>query len=749
MANKIARRAFLFGSAALGGGIAFGGYLALRPLGNPLEEGLRDGEVTFNPWVKITPEAVFVIAHHTDVGQGVRTMQATLICEELDIAPEAVTVLPAEPALAYYTPEALEDLSPVNPRTTGPVAQIVRDSTGLVAKMFSLMTTGGSSSTSNSFVRLRLAGAVARETLVAAAARRTGLDRAVLTTRDGAVHLPDGTAIAYTDLAAEAAEIEPVTDVTLRPPSEWRLIGKPRQRLDVIAKSTGTLTYGIDVRMDGMVHAALRLNPNVGGALLSYDASAALAMRGVAQVIEVAGGLAVVADNTWRAFRAADALEVEWGPAPYPANSDAHWAAVTRTLDEGRNRQSGRDDGNVEAALAAAAPEAKVTAEYRAPYLPHAPMEPPSAIVRYDGDAATVWVATQVHSFTRDNVARILGLDADRVTLINQVAGGSFGHRLEDDTARRAAEIARAMPGVPVKLTLSREEDFRQSSSRQIAVARMEGSGRDGMIEALDLKVAMPSVSRAQSGRHRSAPPLLYPDPVITAGIIGEPFDIPNFRVTGYEVDPLAPVSSWRSVGASTNAFFMNSAFDEVVARAGGDPMLERLRLVDDPTSRAVLEAVAEMSGWGAPLAQGKGRGVAFCRSFGVPTAEVIEVTRTERGIKIDKVWVAVDSGLVVDPVNFDNQVVGGVLWGLGHAMHGELTYSDGAVNETNFDLFETLRIDQVPKVEVRALENNSRIRGIGEPPVPPAAPALAGAIYSATGQRLREMPFRNAVSFV
>jgi len=303
------------------------------------------------------------------------------------------------------------------------------------------------------------------------------------------------------------------------------------------------------------------------------------------------------------------------------------------------------------------------------------------------------------------------------------------------------------MRGVPVKLTYSRETDMAHDYTRQIAAAKMRGTVKDGRVQAYDLSIAMPSVIVSQMGRQGLG--VLGPDSQIVAGAFEQPFAIPHHRVTGYRADPLAPVSSWRSVGASTNGFFYNLGLEELIEAAGADPLEERLRLASDPLARKVLEAVGEMSDWdGVSLGPRRGRGIAMTRSFGVHCAEVVEVTDTDDGIRIDKVYVAAEVGRVLDPVNFENQVQGGVVWALGHAMNCEITYEGGVAEQLNFASFDGMRMSQCPEIVVRGLENGEAVRGVGEPPVPPAAPALAAAIYAATGVRLREMPFSKFVRF-
>ncbi len=596
----------------------------------------------------------------------------------------------------------------------------------------------------DSFDKLRMAGAVARETLKLAASQQTGVPVAELTTRSGAVILPDGTELPYTSLAEVAAGIEPVQDVTLRDPSEWRLIGQPMQRLDVVAKTTGELQYGIDLVVEGMVHASVRTNPRKGGAMLGYDATAARTMRGVLDIVEVNGGVAVVADNTWRAIQAVNAIEFEWGDAPYPHEMDGHWQVLEETFTPDRLDSKWRDDGDVDGGLAAGP---VIEAEYRSPYVAHAPLEPLNAIITVTDDAVEVLTGHQFPGQVEVAVAAITGHAKEQVTFHNQYMGGSFGHRLEMDHLKHAAQIANQMRGTPVKLTYSREEDFTQDFTRQIAMGRAQGTVSNGRVDTMDLSIASPSVLASQGGRAGFAPP--GPDAIIATGAWNNPYAIPNSRMQAFRAPELAPVSSWRAVGAPPAGFFFDSFLDELIHAAGADPMEERIRLMDHDASRIVLETVAEMSSWGGELAPNQGRGVAFVESFGVPVAEVVEVTMTDAGIRIDKVWVACDVGTVVDPVNFENLVQGGVVFGLGHAINSEITYSDGMAQQTNYHAHEGMRMFQCPEIFVRGLENGHKVRGIGEPPVPPAAPALANAIFAATGQRIREMPFNKFIDFV
>jgi isoquinoline 1-oxidoreductase beta subunit len=742
--KTIARRSFLIGSAAVLGGVAFGVWRAKTPYTNPLLKRLGEGEAALTPYVKIDASGVTLITPRADKGQGAYHVQAALIAEELDVTLEAVKIDPGPPDRAYWNTALAAEAAEFNAPEEGFVQDALTGVLGSVMKFVGLQITGGSTTVPDGFIKLRAAGASARETLKLAAAEQLGVAVGDLRTEAGQVIAPDGTALRYEELAEAVAGMEPVQDVALRDPSEWRYLGKPMQRVDILAKSTGTQAYGIDFEIEGMVYAALKLAPAQGGGLVSYDASAALEMRGVSGVYDVSGGVAVVADNTWRAFQAAEAVEAEWSASDMPANMAEHWAALEASFVPSHQDSRVRDDGDVDTAMLEG--EA-VTADYRAPYLAHAPLEPVSATVLVSDARVDVWTGTQIPRFVQATVAKIAGLDADAVHVHVLMMGGSFGHRLEDDVVRQAAEVAVQMRGVPVKLTYSRETDMAHDYTRQIAAAKMRGTVKDGRVQAYDLSIAMPSVIVSQMGRQGLGVP--GPDSQIVAGAFEQPFAIPHHRVTGYRADPLAPVSSWRSVGASTNGFFYNLGLEELIEAAGADPLEERLRLASDPLARKVLEAVGEMSDWdGVSLGPRRGRGIAMTRSFGVHCAEVVEVTDTDDGIRIDKVYVAAEVGRVLDPVNFENQVQGGVVWALGHAMNCEITYEGGVAEQLNFASFDGMRMSQCPEIVVRGLENGEAVRGVGEPPVPPAAPALAAAIYAATGVRLREMPFSKFVRF-
>lgn len=743
--KTIARRTFLIGSAAVAGGLVVGWALVKWPLRNPLLDVLDDDDATLNPYVKIDPNGITIITPRADVGQGAYSVQAMLVAEELDVAWGGFTVEPGPPGKAYYNQAVLPEGMPFASINDGFVARQGRALGGAISKLIGLQITGGSSTVPDAYEKLRAAGAVARLMLVEAAARRTGIAAAQLRTEDGHVVTPSGERLAYTSLAAEAAQLDPPSSVQLRDPSQWRFLGKPMQRLDIVAKSTGTAQYGIDLRMPGMVYATVRTNPRLGGSMISVDDSAAKSARGVIKVVPITNGVGIIADNTWRAFRAAALLQPQWGEAPYPKTSAEMFRIVGESFTDDRRDSRFRNDGDVEDAIAAGGAGVH-SAEYQLPYLAHAPLEPMTAVVKLSGGRLEIWTATQIPRFLVQWAAKTAGIDEDSVTLHVLIAGGSFGRRLEDDYVRQAVQLAMAHPDVPIKLTWTREEDFTHDFPRPLAVGRGRGVAKDGQVQAFDLGIAAPATTASQMSRIGLSTP--GPDISIVAGAWDQPYAIPHYRVTGYRAPELVPVSSWRSVGASINGFLHESFLDELIHAAGADPLRERLRLCTHEPSRRVLEAVAEMSGWGSPMGTGRGRGVALTVSFGVPVAEVVEVTDTPNGIRIDRVFVAAEVGRVLDPVNFENQVQGAVIWGLGHAMNAEITYADGIAEQTNFHRFETIRMKQVPEIVVRALETGPAVRGIGEPPVPPAAPALANAIFAATGTRVRELPMRKSVRF-
>jgi isoquinoline 1-oxidoreductase beta subunit len=510
----------------------------------------------------------------------------------------------------------------------------------------------------------------------------------------------------------------------------------------MVAKCTGTAEYSIDVRLPDMLYATVRMNPQLGGAMLSFDAADASTMPGVRQIVPLDGGLIVIASNTWYAMQAAKAVQCEWGNAPYPAATAEHFAMLAQSFDDDHDSRM-LDEGDVEEALADGS---DVEAEYRVPYLAHATMEPLNAVAWLRDGQLDVWAGTQAPTQAVKDSAAIAGIDESNVRLHTTLMGGGFGRRAEADFIKTAVHAASAMPGVPIKMTWSREEDMTHDAYRPLAMARFRARVADNGPLAFDLALAAPSAIESQLSRIGMSIP--GPDVSIVQAAWDQPYAIPNYRVTGYRPPVMAPLSSWRSVGASQNGFFHESAIDEIAHAAGTDPLAMRLRLITHEPSRKVLEAVATLSDWESELPAGHGRGVAFVLSFGVPVAEVVEVADTANGIRIVHVWAAVDVGTALDPRNIEAQVQSAVIFGLSAATTGEITIKDGRVEQSNFHNYDAMRMPQTPTIDVKILENGSKIRGIGEPGLPPAAPALANAIFAATGQRIRELPMNKHIRF-
>ncbi len=749
--GTITRRAFLIGSAAVAGGAAFGYYKYRQPLPNPQLADLAPGATALTPYVRIDARGVTIITPRAEMGQGVHTTLAALVAEELDVSWDSIRVEHGMPGAAYYNEALISDAAPVSAIDEGRVATTLRASMGVASRFLGIQVTGGSSTVADAFDKMRVAGAAARFALVAAAAARLNVPAASLSTRDGMVIAPDGKRISYIDLAAAAAAIELPEAPPLKPRAQWRYLGKSMPRVDMLAKCTGTAVFGIDVRHPGMLFASVRMNPALGSPLRSFDAAAAKKMRGVMEVVPLPGGVAVVANNTWRAFAALKTIVCDWAPPAYPATTDALMTAIAASFDDDYKDSRLRDDGDVEHTLAAAAAGSVLEREYRVPFLAHATMEPMNAVAWFKGDELHIWSGVQAPTLARNQAADVSGLDVARVHVHTTLMGGGFGRRLESDFVVQAVRVAMATKGRPVKLTWTREEDMTQDMYRPAAIARFRGmiggTTAGGTVRALDVRVASPSVLESQGGRIGLAPP--GPDKLIVDGVFDQPYGIAHYRATGYRTPALLPVSSWRSVGNSYNGFFMESFIDELAVHAKADPMAMRLALLDHAPSRKVLEAVAAMSGWGAPLAQGRGRGVALHYSFGVPTAYVVEVTHGADGVKVDRVFVAADVGIALDPRNVEAQLQSGVIFGLSAAIFGEITFVGGAAQQSNFHQYEALRMVQSPRIAVQVLQGGGPIRGVGETGVPPAAPALANAIFNATGQRIRELPLKKHIAFL
>ncbi|XXK35781.1 molybdopterin cofactor-binding domain-containing protein [Rhodobacteraceae bacterium nBUS_22] len=719
--RTIARRSFLVGSAAVVGGVVFGAYKLRETPQNPLTESC--GRAALNPFVIIDQNGVTLIAPKSEMGQGIHTTWAALIAEELDLDWQDINVLHGPPAKAYYNSALMGMALPFQDYEMTDFKKSIQEIVGDTAKLISLQLTGGSTSAKDGFDRMRIAGASARETLKLAAAQQLGVSVDQLETEAGHVVAPDGSRLSYTSLAVAAAKIDP-PKVALRDPSQWRYLGKTMPRIDMAEKVTGAAKYGSDIALEGLRFATVKINPKHAG-MKSFDASAAKAMPGVEKIIDLGNGFAVVATNTWLAMQAAEAVDVIWDAAPYPQTSDTMQKAFVAALakpPDAVEQKTGDADGPHKGTA--------VNAEYSVPWLAHASMEPMTATALFEGGKLMVWAGNQAPLSAQRACAEAVGIEPESVTLNTPYIGGSFGRRGQTDFTVHAARIAAAMPGTPIRLVWSREEDMRRDYYRTAATARFKGVVDKGTAVAIDGNIAAVSSEVVGPGKH-------------LPGVQDQPYNIPNYRMAGHAVDLAVPTGYWRAVEHSFNCFFLESFIDEMAIVASSDPLSFRLNMLakqHEPSAK-VLETVAEMSNWGASSQTGSAKGVAFSYSFGTPVATVCEVVQKDEIIELSNIWIACDVGTALDPGNIEAQMVGGSLYGLSAALYGEITFYDGEVEQTNFPDYDAIRMANCPKFEVKILENNPYIGGVGEASTPPAAPALTNALFALTGQRARKLP--------
>ncbi|WP_121634381.1 xanthine dehydrogenase family protein molybdopterin-binding subunit [Tropicibacter alexandrii] len=735
--GKIARRTFLFGAVAVAGGAAFGAWYVTRPAANPLDP--ENGAL--NPFVVINADGITLIAPRAEMGQGTQTTWAALIAEELDVTLDQVRIEHGPPAQAYYNGALMAEGLPHKGYDASAFQHSLGEAMGVMGKVFSMQVTGGSTAMKDGFERMRVAGAGAREMLKAAASARLGVPVGDLTTAEGAVTAPDGTVIPYTDLAADAVQ-QDTGKIRLRDPSDWTILGKPQNRFDIPGKSTGTAQFGIDTRLPGMRFAAVRLSPTRAG-IKSYDAFEAARMPGVDKIVEIPGGLAAIASNTWLAMKAVESVPVEWQTdAAYPATTDLMFEALETAFDA-------EPDSTLRSTGETAPENPHIEVEYRVPFLAHATMEPMNATAWFDGTKLRIWCGNQGPTFLRDACADAAGIDAENVEVNVTLMGGGFGRRGEFDYAVIATHVAKAVPGTPVNVVWSREEDMTHDYYRPPAIARMRGMVENGLPTHFDAAVSSPSISAQALDRWMGFAPS-GPDKGIVDGIYNQPYGIPNYHVRGHKAEIAPPLGFWRSVGASYNGYFHECFMDELAHEAGADPLEMRLKLTRDEWLPAFycLEAVRDMSGWTGQTPEGTGRGLAMVYSFGTPVAVVIEVQDVDGAVRLTGAWMAADPGIALDPSIVEAQLTGGLAYGLSAAIGEEITFADGKVEQLNYPDYEPLRMSQMPPVEVRILENQDRVNGIGEPGTPPAAPALANALFDLTGQRVRELPLKKAFTF-
>ena len=752
---KIARRTFLVGAAAIAGGVAFGYFYVSRDYPNPLERDIASGETTFNPYLKIaTDNTITIIAPRAEMGQGVETSLAALVAEELDVDPARVNIEHGPGSFAYFNSAMLEDGGPFPTFDEGFLAETMRSASYPLAKVLGLQVTGGSSSIRDGYEKMRMAGCAARHMLVAAAAAHFGAHAESLETGNGEIRDPaSGKSVTYGELASEALRHAPPSDLKLREKADWKILGKPVARTDIPAKVTGTAQFGIDVDLPDMVYATVRMSPRFGAKPATVSTDAALAVPGVVKVVPVetnqGSGYGVIANNTWAAFKGAEALDIVWDEATYPLDSQGMFDELAAKL-KSEPTFTLRNDGNAETAFADAPREEVIEAQYQAPWLAHACMEPMNATAQWKDGVLEIWSPNQAPSIIQMTTAPMVGVEPADVRVHTTYLGGGFGRRAEMDFTHYAVQIAKETDGKPVKVTWTREEDMRHDAYRPAALASMrarivKGEGPS----AVDIRVASTSPIKSVLGRTFPSVSPMGPDKTVTEGSHDQPYKIANYRVSGHVSDLPIPVGFWRSVGNSFNGFFHESFMDEVATASGVDPLEMRLKLMADyPAAIGVLKKVAEMSGWGYELPKGRGMGIAHTLSFGSWVAQVVQVRDTDSGIRIEKVWCAIDIGTAIDPSIIKAQMMSGIVFGLSSAMGQEITFADGEVEQANFPDYDAMRMGQCPQIEVEILETWHKMGGAGEPGTPPSIPALANAIHAATGKRLRTLPFSKDVTF-
>jgi isoquinoline 1-oxidoreductase beta subunit len=752
------RRSFLLMGLGVAGGLVVGWSLVppRQRLRAKHAADLPDGTVQLNGWLAIAPDGtVTVISPKAEMGQGIHTALAMLVAEELEVPLASVQVVHAPIDTIYGNIAALADGLPLHPdQATSALGRTLHWFTAKTAREIGVLMTGGSSSVRDVWAIAREAGATARVALVAAAAARFGVPPDQCRAEQGRVIFGDRS-IGYGEILEEAAAQHPVK-VALKDPATFTLIGRDVPRLDSRAKSVGAPLFGIDLELPGMLQAAVAMPPAFGSRPTTFDREAALALPGVKAIVPLEGsthgdppGVAVVAETWWQAKQALAALTIEWSPSPHAALDSA---AIQRTLREVAETNDGfpfRKVGNPVEVLETAAKV--IEARYEAPYLAHATMEPMNATVRVDGETAELWCGTQVPRFARDAVARVLDCDPEQVTLHQSLLGGGFGRRLEVDYVAQAAAVAKAIPGTPVQVIWSREDDLRFDLFRPAAASRLEGGlDAQGRIVALTAHSAGQSAFRALSKRVGIGITSFGPDRTTAQGTWDQPYEIPALRSAYADVELPVPVGSWRSVGHSHQAFFFESFIDELAHAAQQDPLAFRLaHLREHPRAAAVLALAAERASWDTapvpgPDGRPRARGIALHWSFGSLVAQVAEVSvDAQQGIRVHRVTCAVDCGLAVHPRGIRQQVEGAVLDGLSAALHGEIKIAEGKITTVNFDTYPMLRITEAPVVEVHIVTSTAVPTGMGEPALPPVAPAVANALFVLTGQRLRSLPLR------
>jgi isoquinoline 1-oxidoreductase subunit beta len=705
--RDLSRRGFLRAGAAVSGGF----LLSLNlPFASRESEAASSDSFEPNAFIRIGGDGQIVLTMpYVEMGQGTYTSIPMLIAEELEVGLNQVRLEHAPPNEKLY----------MNP-------------------LLGVQATGNSNAMRGAWQPLRKAGGTARTMLIAAAAKRWNVDPSSCRAENGEVHHQEsGRSLGYGALAADAARLPVPETVTLKNPADFKLIGTPAKRLDTPAKINGTAVYGIDVRPPGVKIATLAQSPVFGGRVKRVDDSAAKAIKGVRQIVQLDDAVAVVADHMGAAKKGLAALKIEWDEGPHANLSTSD---IVREL-EGATTKPGavaQTVGDADKAMAGAA--TKVEAIYQVPFLAHATMEPMNCTVHFRKDECEVWIGSQAVARVQAMAAKAAGLPPEKVIVHNHLIGGGFGRRLEADGAVRAVEIAKQVDG-PVKVVWTREEDIQHDPYRPYWFDRISaGLDEQGRPIAWNHRFAGSSVIA------RWLPPGFKDglDPDSTEGAIDLAYDLPNFHVEYTRVEPPGIATGfWRSVGPSHNVFVTESFIDEMATAAKQDAVAYRRALLDkSPRAKAVLDLAAEKAGWGQALPKGSGRGVSLQFVFGSYMAQVAEVEVPKDGaVRVRRVVCAMDCGTVVNPDTVQAQIQSGIIFGVTAALYGEVTLKNGRVEQTNFDTYQMLRMNEAPAIEVHVVRSTEPPGGMGETGTSAIVPAIANAVYAATGKRLRKMP--------
>ena len=750
------RRTWILSALGATGALVVGwGVMPARSrLGTPDMMLPTEGDVALNGWIKIAADGSVVMAMpRAEMGQGVHTALAMLVAEELDVPLARVRPEQAGAHAVYGNVSMFVASLPFHPRdseeghktTTVKVGEWL---VGKVARELGISVTGGSSTVADAWEPLRMAAATARASLLGAAAAQWKVPVAELRVKDGVVSHASGPSAHYGALAQAAAGTTPA-NVVLKDRKDWTLIGKPAPRNDIPAKINGTAQFGLDVRLPGMLYAQAHMAPMLGGTVGSLDTKAALALPGVEQVLpleSIAGstaGFAVVGKTTWHARQGAAAVVATWQQrAAGPLDSQDIEAKLLAAL-KSEDGFAFYDTGS--AAKAEAAATRVIEAVYHAPYLAHATMEPMNCTVHIKDGKVDVWAPTQVPDMARAIAAKVAGVSEDKVTLHTTLLGGGFGRRLEVDHVGQAVRVAMSCGGKPVQLGWSREQDTQHDFYRPMHVASLHAAvDAQGAVTSLRIKSAGDAITPRWMARGLPAlaGPVDMPDKTTAEGLFDLPYGFASQHMSHVATRMDVPVGFWRSVGHSHNAFFSEGFMDELAAETKQDPLaFRRALLTDAPRHLAVLNLAADRAKWGSPLPAGHARGIALHESFGSIVAEVVEVSLQDGKPRVHRVVCAVDCGIVVNPNTVAQQMESAVIFGLTAALYGRIDIKDGVVQQSNFNDYPMVQLAQAPVVETWIVPSTRAPAGVGEPGVPPLAPAVANALFALTGKRQRALP--------